>query len=175
MFGPASKSYFNAKRTVGAKHQLGELNEAHILEYAETRKLDEAIVALSLLCILPVDVVERALLASNKEELLILAKALDLSWKTTMALVFLGTREHRVLAKDLSEMEKTFVQLDVATSKKVLKVYHSRKESLDSGFRGLPSFTPSERLKTRIVRRVVPRQCGRLTHIRAGFADLFGG
>jgi uncharacterized protein (DUF2336 family) len=138
MFGPASRSYFNAKRTVGAKHQLGELNEARVLEYAKTRQLDEAIVALSLLCTLPVDVVERALLAENKEELLILAKALDLSWSTTMALVFLGAAEHRVLAKDLAEIEKAFVQLDVATSKKVLKVYHSRKAAVDPGFHGLP-------------------------------------
>jgi uncharacterized protein (DUF2336 family) len=138
MFGPASKSYFNAKRTVGTQYQRGELNEARVLEYAQTRKLDEAIVALSLLCSLPVDVVERALLAANKEELLILAKALNLSWNTTMALAFLGAAEHRIPAKDLFEMEKAFAQLDVATSKKVLKTYHSRKESGDSGFRGLP-------------------------------------
>ena len=36
------------------------------------------IVALSLLCALPVDAVERSMLASDKEALLILAKALDL-------------------------------------------------------------------------------------------------
>jgi hypothetical protein len=90
------------------------------------------------LCTLPVDVVERALLAENKEELLILAKALDLSWNTTMALVFLGAAEHRVLAKDLAEMEKAFAEFDVATSKKVLKVYHSRKAAVDPGFHGLP-------------------------------------
>jgi hypothetical protein len=91
-----------------------------------------------LLCTLPVDVVERALLAANKEELLILTKTLDLSWNTTMALAFLGAAEHRISANDLSEMEKAFAQLDVATSKKVLKIYHSRKEAVDSGFRGLP-------------------------------------
>lgn len=138
MFGPASKSYFNAKRVVGAQHQLGELNEARVLEYALARKLDEVIVALSLLCTLPVDVVERALLAPDKEEVLILAKAINLSWATTMAMVFLGSVEHRIVSRDLSAMEREYALLDVATSREVLKTYHLRKASAESGFRKLP-------------------------------------
>jgi hypothetical protein len=138
MFGPASRSYFNAKRTVGAQYHLGELNEARVLEYAQSRKLDEVVVALSLLCALPVDVTERALLATNKEELLILAKALDLSWATATALVFLGAPNHRIVMKDLDEMEKEFGRLDVATSKQVLKIYRSRKEAAAHGSHYLP-------------------------------------
>jgi uncharacterized protein (DUF2336 family) len=132
MFGPASKSYFTAKRTVGAQHHLGNLGEAQILEYAQSRKLNEAIVALSLSCTLPVDVVERALLAPDREVLLILAKALDLSWTTTMALLFLGAPDYRIAAKDLDAMKADFARLDVETSKRVLEAYHSRKESAGS-------------------------------------------
>jgi hypothetical protein len=132
MFGPASKSYFAAKKTVGAQHHLGLLGKAEILEYAQARKLDEAIVALSLLCTLPVDVVERAMLAPNREVLLILTKALDLSWPTTMALLFLGSPDHRIATKDLDAMKTEFARLDVETSQKVLEAYHSRKESAGS-------------------------------------------
>jgi uncharacterized protein (DUF2336 family) len=132
MFGPASKSYFAAKRTVGVQHQRGNLGEAEIHEYAQARKLDEAIVALSLLCTLPVDVVERALLAPDKEALLILTKTLDLSWATTMALLFLGAPDHRIAAKDLDAMKAEFARLDVEMSRKVVEAYHSRKESAGS-------------------------------------------
>ena len=132
MFGPASNDYFTAKKTVGAQHQLGNLGEAQILEYAQTRKLNEAIVALSLSCSLPVDVVERAMLAADKEALLILAKSLDLSWPTTMALLFLGASDYRIAAKDVDKMKAEFARLDVETSKKVLEAYHSRKESVGS-------------------------------------------
>jgi len=132
IFGPASKDYFAAKRTVGLQYQLGELGEVQILEYAQARKLNEAIVALSLLCTLPVDVVERAMLAQDREALLILAKALDLSWATTMALLFLGAPDHRIAAKDLDGMKAEFARLDVETSKEVLKAYHSRKEAAGS-------------------------------------------
>ena len=41
-----------AKKTVGAQHRRGELGEAQLLEYAQARKLNEAIVALSLSCTL---------------------------------------------------------------------------------------------------------------------------
>ena len=116
----------------GLVSHLGNLGEAEILEYAQARKLDEAIVALSLLCTLPVDVVERAMLAPDKEALLILAKALDLSWATTMALLFLGAPDHRIATKDLDTMKTEFARLDIETSRKVLQAYHSRKESAGS-------------------------------------------
>ena len=138
VFGPASKSYFAAKRTVSALHHLGNLGEAEILEYAQARQLDEAIVALSLLCTLPVDVVERAMLAPDREVLLILTKALDLSWATTMALLFLGAPDYRIAAKDLDAMKAEFARLDVETSKKVLEAYHSRKESAGSSLQLRP-------------------------------------
>ncbi|HJY07393.1 MAG TPA: DUF2336 domain-containing protein, partial [Bryobacteraceae bacterium] len=93
------------------------------------RKLDEAVVALSLLCVLPVDVVERAMLASDREALLILAKALDLSWATTMALLFLGAPDHRIATKDLDAMKAEFTRLNVETSRRVLQAFHSRREA----------------------------------------------
>jgi len=108
------------------------LGEAELFEYAQARKLDEAIVALSLLCTLPVDVVERSMLAPDREALLILAKALHLSWATTMALLFLGAPDYRIAAKDLDAMKTEFARLDVETSKKVLEAYHSRRESAGS-------------------------------------------
>ncbi len=49
-FGPASMTYFNAKKAVAALHHRGNLNENSILEYARARKFEEATVGLSLLC-----------------------------------------------------------------------------------------------------------------------------
>jgi uncharacterized protein (DUF2336 family) len=138
-FGPASKSYFAAKRIVGKLHQYGSLNEEKIFEFAYSLKFDETAVALSLLCALPIDVVERAMVDQNREVILILAKALDLSWTTTMSLLFLGAANYRITARDLDTMKNDFARLNVETSKKVLKVYQSRKEAADSSsLRRLP-------------------------------------
>jgi uncharacterized protein (DUF2336 family) len=144
-FGPASKNYFLAKRTVGALHRYGDLNEEKIFEFAYSLKFDETAVALHLLCALPIDVVERAMVDNNKEVILILAKALDLSWATTMSLLFLGAANYRITAGDLDSMKSEFARLNVETSRKVLKVYQSRKETAAEGsIRRLPQLHAGE-------------------------------
>jgi hypothetical protein len=128
-FGPVSRSYFVAKRLVTTQHRQGNLNEKSISGYATSHRLDEVTIGLSLLCALPGDVIERALVDKNREMALILAKALDFSWSTTMALLFLGAKDHRITAKDLRDMEAEFGRLNVETSRSVLKHYQSRKNA----------------------------------------------
>ncbi len=130
-FGPASRNYFDAKRAVDKLHRYGFLNEAKIFEYAQSLKLDETTVALSLLCDLPIDAVERALIDPNREMILVLAKALDLSWSTTMSLLFLGAPGHRITSQKLDDMKSDFGRLNVEISRKVLRIYWSRKENLE--------------------------------------------
>jgi uncharacterized protein (DUF2336 family) len=129
-FGPASTSYFNAKKIVAAQHQRGDLNENSILEYARSHKLEEATVGLSLLCSLPIDVVERALADSSSELTLILAKALNFDWETAMSLLFLGAKEHRISTRHLDHMREEFKRLNIDTSRTVLSFYKSRKVAL---------------------------------------------
>ena len=83
----------------------------------------------SLLCSLPGDVIERALMDKNREMVLVLTKALGFSWPTTMALLFLGAKDHRITAQDLNNMEKEFSHLNLETSRSVLKFYQTRKNT----------------------------------------------
>jgi uncharacterized protein (DUF2336 family) len=128
-FGPASMSYFNAKKVVVARHQRGELNENSILEYARSHKFEEAIVGLSLLCSLPVDVVERALADGSSEMTMILAKALNFEWETTMSLLFLRAKDHRISARNLDQLREEFLRLNTETSRTVLSFYKSRRDT----------------------------------------------
>jgi uncharacterized protein (DUF2336 family) len=128
-FGPVSRTYFVAKRVVTTQHRLGNLNETSISLYARSHKIEEVTIGLSLLCALPGDVIERALLDKNREMLLILCKALDFSWATAMSLLFLGAKDHRITAQDLNDLEKEFGRLNVETSRSVLKFYQSRKNA----------------------------------------------
>ena len=142
-FGPVSRSYFVAKRVVTTQHRLGNLNESSISGYARAHKIEEVTIGLSLLCALPVDVIERALFDKNREMLLILAKALDFPWATTMALLFLGAKGHRVTAKELRDTETEFRRLTIETSRSVLEFYQSRKNagSAASGPERQPTLT----------------------------------
>ena len=133
-FGPVSRSYYVAKRVVSTQHQHGNLNESSIYDYARSHKIDEVTIGLSLLCSLPGDVIERALMDKNREMLLVLTKALGFSWATTMALLFLGAKDHRITAKDLDDMKSEFDRLNADTSQSVLKFYQTRKNAKAADF-----------------------------------------
>jgi uncharacterized protein (DUF2336 family) len=137
-FGPVSRTHFVAKRLVAAQHRLGNLNENSISTYARSHRLDEVTIGLSLLCALPGDVIERAVLDKNRETLLILVKALDFSWETTMAILFLGAKDHRITAHDLRDLESEYGRLNIETSRSVLAFYQSRK----NGAAAEPGETP---------------------------------
>jgi Uncharacterised protein conserved in bacteria (DUF2336) len=128
-FGPVSRTYFVAKRLVTTQHRSGNLNEASISGYALSHKVEEVTIGLSLLCALPVDVIERVLVNRDRQMLLILAKALGFSWATTMSLLFLGAKDHRITARDLADLEREFGRLNVATSKSILKFYRTRRDA----------------------------------------------
>jgi uncharacterized protein (DUF2336 family) len=142
-FGPASKAYFDAKKAVTAQFQYGRLNESSILEYARGHKIEEGTVALSLLCSLSVEVVERALVDAGGELTLILAKALGFEWETAMALLFLGAKGHRISAGRLEDMKEQYARLDIETSRNVLRQYQSRKSAVEPNQRRLPQLHAS--------------------------------
>jgi len=127
-FGPASKDYFVAKRLVGIVHQQRQLTEAKMLEYAQFRRFDEAVVGLSLLCELPVNIAERALTDVTGDLVLVLAKAVGFSWDTAMALLFLAASDHRVSSQALESRRKDFERLAPESALAVIEFYQSRKD-----------------------------------------------
>jgi uncharacterized protein (DUF2336 family) len=129
---PASKSYLIAKQAVTAQYQLGKLNEKVISGYARSRKFEEVTLGLSLMCALPENAVERALLDNNRDTLLILARALRFAWETTMSLLFLGARDHRIASKELRDLKDRFGRLNIETSLNVMKSYRSHSNSGDA-------------------------------------------
>ena len=126
-FGPATGNYFAAKKALTALHQCGELNESKVLEYARGHKVEEAIVALSLLCSLPANVVERAL--ADREIALILCKACRFEWETTMALLFLSAKDHCISSHRLEEMREEYARLHDKTPWQVLSFYQTRVDA----------------------------------------------
>src|SRR6202051_1315076 len=129
VFGPASPDYFRAKKAISALHRYGNLHEEDILKYARSHRFPEATIALSLLCSLPANVIERGLTDSTGEMPVIFAKSLDYSWETTMSLLFLGAPDFKLSAQRLDALKARFSRLTVQTAQGVVKLYQSRKES----------------------------------------------
>jgi uncharacterized protein (DUF2336 family) len=124
-FGPGQASYLALKQAVTDLHRSGRLNEKSILGYALAHKHEEAVIGLSLLCSLPLDVVEPILLLNNRDMILVLSKALEFSWETAMSLLFLGADNHRISASDLDDLKAEFKRADPRMSRGILEVYQS--------------------------------------------------
>jgi uncharacterized protein (DUF2336 family) len=131
--GPATRSYFAAKRLVGDMHRSGALTQDAILEFAKTRRFEEVTVALSLVCDVPVDVAERALLDEQRQMVLILAKAAGLSWTTTRPVLLLCAGERGIAAHDLEKAQQDFDLLSKPTARRVIGFYRSRRERAATG------------------------------------------
>jgi uncharacterized protein (DUF2336 family) len=125
-FGPASKGFFAAKRVVSAQHRLQHLSETSIADYAASHRIDEATVGLSLLSSLPYEVTERILFDSDREMLLVVTKALDFCWNTTMSLLFLGAKDHCITSGDLKQLEARFSRHTVKACRTVLEHFHAK-------------------------------------------------
>jgi uncharacterized protein (DUF2336 family) len=126
-FAPASNEYFQAKRTVRSLREQGRLDEQQLHTFAMQDRIYEATAALALLCDLPIHMVETALRNGDYETTLLLAKAIDLSWATAMAMLFLAAPERRINGAKLDQMKSEYSFLNVETSQEVLQVYRLRK------------------------------------------------
>jgi uncharacterized protein (DUF2336 family) len=124
-FGPGQESYLALRQAIAATHKAGRLNEHSIVTYALAHKFEEAVIGLSLLSSLPADVVEQMLIVNNRDLILVLSKALEFSWDTAMALLFLGAENHRISSSELDDLRCEFKRADVRMSRGILEVYQS--------------------------------------------------
>jgi uncharacterized protein (DUF2336 family) len=99
--------------------KAGALTEDQLHEFAKARDFDKTVVTLSLLCNLPIGAIERALVHDSTDQVLVLAKFIDLPWETTEAILQIvpkgrSTHEleqsHAVFEKLKSETARTTIQ-----------------------------------------------------------------
>jgi uncharacterized protein (DUF2336 family) len=130
-----SQLHVDALTHVTALHRAGELKEERLAEFAKQGAFDRTAIAMSLMCDLPLELVEQVLVRnSNTEQLLVLAKATNLTWRTTKAILALSARPDQI---DTSEIERafvTFTRLQSKTAMAAMQFYRLRERGkLSSG------------------------------------------
>jgi hypothetical protein len=124
----ASVNYAEAKVLVEGLFRNRQLNEEAIHSFARERKFEQVVIALSLICDVEIDVVERAMLDPGAEVALILAKYANLSWTTAKAILLLQTAERGMSAQDLDQAMSNFSRLQPETARRVLGFYRTRRK-----------------------------------------------
>jgi uncharacterized protein (DUF2336 family) len=121
-----SANYAAALASVVAMHRAGKLGEAEVLRFAGDGRLAEVAAALTLICGVENDVVERALLAPGSDILVILAKLAGLSWATAKAILQLKAAERGLSSNDIEHAKTSFERLQSTTARDVFGFYRSR-------------------------------------------------
>ncbi len=121
-----SSQYATAVAEVGRLKQEGHLGEAEVYKYARENRFEETTVALSMLCSVELDAVERALQDRGHEIALILAKLAGFSSTTAKAILLLKTADRGISAQDLDNALRTYEKLQLQTARRVLGFYRTR-------------------------------------------------
>jgi uncharacterized protein (DUF2336 family) len=104
----------------------GELTEAQVCKFAELRKFDETTAALALLTDLPIGAIERALVHDSGDQIIVLAKSIDFSWKSTRAILLLSGATYR--ANNDEDLER-FRRLKPETARSAIQFYRLRERA----------------------------------------------
>jgi hypothetical protein len=122
----SSESYAAALPYVEALHRSGGLNGEALAAFAHAGRFDEVTVALSLLCDLPVGHIERAIVHHRADHLMVLAKAIGLSWDTTRAILRMRGPAKSVSSAELEANSLSFAKLQQKTAVSAMRFYRLR-------------------------------------------------
>jgi uncharacterized protein (DUF2336 family) len=121
-----SASYMTARPYVQWLHKSGDLTSERLLMFAKAGNFDEVIVALSLMCELPVGHIERAVVHDQADHLLVLAKAIGLSWETTKAILSMRVPNTKAGKGEIDEHCASFMKLQQKTAASAIQFYRLR-------------------------------------------------
>jgi uncharacterized protein (DUF2336 family) len=124
-----SPAYRTAQLHVESLRNSGQLAEPEVLAFARAGQFDETSVALSLMCDLPIGVVERAMAHEKCDRLLVLAKAIGLSFATVKAIVSIRPAAIDRPARDLKEAAASYGRLRPETARKAIHYYRLRERA----------------------------------------------
>lgn len=124
-----SADYAAAHAHVQSLHAAGGLGETQLAEFARANRFDETAIALSFICNLPIAMIERALVNGRSEQIIVVAKAVGLSWGTVKPILLLQARTKNSLTPKLDRCFETFTRLKVETAKKAVQFYRLREQA----------------------------------------------
>jgi hypothetical protein len=127
-----SRNYVAARALVESLRASSRLGESDVEAFARAGKFEETAAALAILCALPIDVIERAMVQDRAETILIVAKAIGLSWSTAKALLLLRAGTRGMSAPALEQCLAIFNRLKRETAQEVVEFQRKRQQARSS-------------------------------------------
>jgi uncharacterized protein (DUF2336 family) len=125
------RSYEAARTLVTAKHQVGTLVEADLLEFARTNKCEELVIALALLCSVSVDIIDRLMDLERPDAMLIACRSAGLDWSTTREIIALQARDQEISEAGFRRARENFNNLTKSSADRILRFWQTRQPVAD--------------------------------------------
>jgi uncharacterized protein (DUF2336 family) len=110
-------------------YRSGQLDDDTLRAFAEDGRLTETTAALALMCQLPVPFVERVMGQERSETVLVLARAIGLSWSTVKAILLLRAGRRLIPADEIAQCLASFERLRRATAQEIVAFYQAREQA----------------------------------------------
>jgi uncharacterized protein (DUF2336 family) len=124
----SSPGYVSAARDFRHLHRGHRFSETNVHAPARSQQFEKTAIALSMLGLLPIEIVERALLDKGTEMILILAKAAGCSWTTAKAMLTMHAAERSLSKQEIEGALKSYERLSQATAQRLVKFYERRSK-----------------------------------------------
>ncbi|HTK13616.1 MAG TPA: DUF2336 domain-containing protein [Xanthobacteraceae bacterium] len=120
------RDYTAALKTVTAMRQAGQLGHAALMEFAKAGQFEESVVALSMLCKIPLETADRLLTGDRPDPALILCRAIGIGWAGARALLTARPSLAPMTTKMLDEAFGNFEKLSPETASRVVRFWQAR-------------------------------------------------
>jgi Uncharacterised protein conserved in bacteria (DUF2336) len=127
----APRDFAPAQRLVLSMQQNDELDETAVLKFTQDCKYEEMVAAISLLCSMPIEFIERLMQNIEDDGVLIACKAASLHWSTVAAVLKHRHPHHSISDHDLHVAKTEFIRLSQQTAQRVLRFWQAREASSD--------------------------------------------
>jgi uncharacterized protein (DUF2336 family) len=125
--GAPQHDYRGAQRTVLEMRKTGSLDETQLAHFARSGRFEEMVAALSALCAVPLDVVDRLMASERTDPVLILCKAVGFEWPTVRAIINVHPGAKRTSTQALEEAHMNFDRLSQSTAQRVVRFWQIRQ------------------------------------------------
>jgi uncharacterized protein (DUF2336 family) len=128
----APRDYSKALNTILALDNAGQLDETCVTEFASNGSYEETVAGLSVLCAVPIDVVDRLMADERPDPILILSKAIGFSWASVRAIIMMRSAAmrsmmHPLSSETLDEAFGNLQRLSPATAQRVVRFWQARQ------------------------------------------------
>ncbi len=116
-------SYAAAQVLVESMFKANLLTAGKLQEFALSGRFEEMVAALSLMSNVPTAVIEQNMRETQAQSLLVLAKAIGLSWETTRSIMGLAAKRYRRAASSIDQSMPAFQRLKQSTAQQILEFH----------------------------------------------------